>query len=292
MSDYPWLIDECGVNWKNLEQAEDMIRAAADAGFNFAKFQLFDDAVIEKIPSDAVRAELAGKKLGRTEIRRLCAVGRENRIEVFFTAMYEDAFHLLERAQVPPFVKVRLADEHNIPLWQAHARDWHGTTLYSTGNPEAEYGAGRIPLFCIGKYPAAPDEYEPAFAHASERRIGISLHAPDPALLKRILLSQFLAVELHVRLPYVTDCIDYAVSFSFTEAKELIREVRHADAVLVGQPSDEPGVLRQPGDLDCEAPPTKRALAVRKKRRMLRRAIAGKERAADPGDGERAGDCG
>ena len=62
----PRLIAECGVNWKNLDQAEDMIRAAADAGFNFAKFQLFDDAVIEKIPSDAVRAELAGKKLGRT----------------------------------------------------------------------------------------------------------------------------------------------------------------------------------------------------------------------------------
>lgn len=226
MNDYPWLIAECGVNWDTVDQARDMIRMCAQAGFRFVKFQLYDRSVTDKIEDPALRQKLVARSLDTKAIRALVAEGRANRVEVFFTAMFPEAFWRLSQLSVPPWVKIRCADEHNIELWQACSRYWHSNVFYSTTNPAAGRDGRRIPLFCVPKYPAAVADYEPLMSEELRGRIGVSLHAPDIDLLERFILLEPIAIEVHVRRPEDTGCIDANVSLTISQVAGLVKKLR------------------------------------------------------------------
>lgn len=243
-----FLIAECGVNWDNVADAKEYVRLAADAGFTHAKFQLYDRDVIDRVKDSRLQEELERRRITKPIAKALVDAGYANRILVFFTVMYPKAMEIVDDNRLR-WIKIRHADfanHRNIAIFQEiGAYDFRGTIFYSTSNAADRQGIGRIPLFCVPKYPAAPEEYDAVWdAGDIAGRIGFSLHAPDQDLFQRAIASGAMAVEAHVKRDGQDGAIDDAVSITFSEARDWIREVRNADASMVGQLAGKQGGKR------------------------------------------------
>ncbi len=248
----PYLVAECGVNWNSLSIACNMIRKAKDAGFDAAKFQLYDQRVIAKSPEN-VRAALEERRLTLSDARVLYGMGRQVGIPVFFTAMSTRAVKIVQKLGCD-MVKIRLLDSDNKMLMN-DARAACRIIMFSTANPQTKRPKNCIPLFCVPKYPAAALDYE-AFFGAPEG-MGVSLHAPFRHLFRRLWYAGASVIEMHVCNDGDSECLDAAVSVPFGEASKWIKECRNADPAVDGQPADEPHVLRQPATdhREAAAPP-------------------------------------
>lgn len=249
----PILIAECGVSWDTLDEARAMIECAKGAGFTLAKFQYYNEAVIKRTADESLREKLRARKLVGGQVAALYRHGKKCGIPVFFTVMFPEGIETILAIGVD-YLKVRHADAENIELWkEISEQEYHGTIFYSTSNARASFAANRIPLYCVPKYPALCEDYDPVYHEAPlARRIGVSLHAPHRGAFLRAWYEGAVAIETHVRMDAHEDVLDREVAIPFSQATEWIAEGREpeemeeipdADAGLGGQLHHEPGIL-------------------------------------------------
>ena len=228
----PFIIAECGVNFRDLVDADQMIKAAAEAGADAVKFQAYNTkftecAVGEKHPHLTYHPrakELNAIRLDESTIRYLYWRCQQHGIEFMCTPMYPEAVGMLD-----PYVKrwkVRYADRENWDLLRLLEKT-KKEILLSTDNPDLPVSYPRIKRFyCCSEYPpkSAPALYE------LRQFDGYSCHIPCwryPQLFKETSLKY---LEVHVRLDHYESphyCpIDTAVSITMSELAELCRRLK------------------------------------------------------------------
>jgi sialic acid synthase SpsE len=246
-----FVIAECGVNWRDLVDADQMIKAASEAGADAVKFQAYEEiseyqpafetkimhsggsSTLEIIPAKGhIRSdELNAIRLDESTIRYLYWRCRQHDIELMVTPMYPEAVAMLD-----PYVKrwkVRYADRENedlIRLCTTGAKE----ILISTDIPLDWHKYVFSNIICKAKYLYCCSEYPPA--HQTTRGMvagfdGYSCHIPEIHHILDITdVSGIDYLEVHVRLDHYEPphyCpIDTAVSITMSELAELCRRLK------------------------------------------------------------------
>jgi|WetSurMetagenome_2_1015567.scaffolds.fasta_scaffold454833_1 sialic acid synthase SpsE len=240
MSAKPFIICECGVNWRDLVDADDMIREAAKAGADAVKFQCykpdFTNITITSITIDGKQPQLPGYHpradelnaiaLDESTIRYLYWRCQQHGIEFMATPFYPEAVDMLD-----PYVKrwkVRYADRKNTDLL-SKIYATKKEVLISTDN-------GFVPsenwvkqphlskfLYCVSEYPPTNKQHD---INGYQFK-GVSSHYPFAKPNDSWTLLEYL--EVHVRLdkyePHYCP-IDTAVSITMSELAELCRRLK------------------------------------------------------------------
>lgn len=202
-----FVIAECGVNWRDLVDADDMIREAAKAGADAVKFQAYQEFPM----SHPLHKELNCIRLDEQKVRYLYWRCQQHGIEFMCTPMYPGAVTLLN-----PYVKrwkVRYADKDNYALIEK-CEDTGKEMLISGKN-----------LYCVPEY---PPQKAPINKIAGEY-CGVSSHYPDTNVVENWTNQGLTYIEVHVRLdkydPHYCP-IDTPVSITMSELAELCRRVK------------------------------------------------------------------
>jgi len=210
----PFVIAECGVNWRDLIDADQMIKAAANAGADAVKFQAFDTTGFP------IGSALYNMVLSKSDIRFLYWRCQQHNIEFMCTPMYPEAIEMLN-----PYVKrwkIRYNDRENwqiINLCQATGKE----ILISTDHIHKHDPSIKL-LYCIPEYP--PSQPDPTKLKGFD---GFSSHFPCISIPAEVAIGlQYL--EVHVRLdkyePPHYYPIDTNVSITMSELAELRRGFR------------------------------------------------------------------
>ena len=210
------VIAECGVNWRNFEEALLMIKKAKEAGCWAAKFQLFTEEVAPNLPKHLYLTH------GQAEM--LFDTGKhEVGIEVFFTPMFLEAVDWCEAIGVN-YYKIRFKDRNNQELIDRikQTKKIYFISMELEDNPHFGHGyEQRKVLFCKPFYPCGISEY---IFNNSIIFDGISDHTKDLELFKLTskfsVLNTFEYFEKHVKLD--DDCIESAWSVTFEELAEVL----------------------------------------------------------------------
>jgi N-acetylneuraminate synthase len=215
----PFIICEAGVNWRDLVDADDMIREAAKAGADAVKFQCYKPDFHEGKPfKEALlkyhsrAAELNAIALDESTIRYLYWRCQQHGIEFMATPMFPEAVAMLD-----PYVKrwkVRFADRENYAILGP---------CRATGKPMLISGEN---MFCVSEYP--PKDWPASLQF--KKMAGYSCHIPiweHAAFAVEHHNLEYL--EVHVRLdryePHYCP-IDVNVSITMSELAELCRRLK------------------------------------------------------------------
>jgi sialic acid synthase SpsE len=196
---------EIGVNWRNLDEADKMIKEAADAGADIAKFQVYEN---KGFP---IGSQLYNIALTQKDIAYLFYRCRSHGIEFLATPMYPEAVGMLD-----PFVKrwkVRYMDRRNEDIL---------SLCRSTGKEMLISGDN---LYCVPEYPPqnAPIERIP------EQYCGVSSHYPDINVVEKWAKQGIEYLEVHVKRDNYDPawcCPDNHVSITMSELAELCRRLK------------------------------------------------------------------
>lgn len=204
------VIAEIGVNWRNLDEADKMIREAARAGADMCKFQAYTAAE----GPFAVGSQLYNIILDEMAVRYLYWRCRAADVEFLCTPMYPEAVPMLD-----PYVKrwkVRYKDRENREILDA---------IEKTGKPALISGKN---IFCIPEYPPAYSSHFPENWFAGYE--GLSSHFPDPYLDQRLVeWGSFEYLEVHVKRDEYNPAWcppDNSVSITMSELAELCRRLK------------------------------------------------------------------
>lgn len=204
-----FIIAECGVNWRDLVDADDMIREAANSGADAVKFQAYTK--VQVAPHERAR-ELWNITLDESTIRYLYWRCQQHGIEFMCTPMYPEAVAMLD-----PYVKrwkIRYADRDNEELI---------SLCKATGKPMLISGKN---IYCNSEYPPKPD-WMPSLSSYD----GFSSHWPDIDFVTEVMTynPELKYLEVHVRLdkyePHYCP-IDTKVSITMGELKELCERLK------------------------------------------------------------------
>lgn len=225
----PFIICEAGVNWRDLVDADQMIKAAAEAGADAVKFQCYkplfginkDSVILGRYHPRA--EELNRISLDESTIRYLYWRCQQHGIEFMCTPFYVDAVDMID-----PFVKrwkIRHADQHNLPLINKIAETGKPVLISTSDGPFKGNNPGISYLLCQPEYP--PRESVP-IAHTKGYE-GVSSHIPCWRYPERFKETGCKYLEVHVRLDHYEPphyCpIDTAVSITMSELAELCRRL-------------------------------------------------------------------
>lgn len=210
------VIAECGVNWSNLKEAQEMIKQAYYAGAWAVKFQIFNNKI-------ALKAGISHQLvIGKEKAGALLNYGKEVGIPIFFTVMYPEAMDWLFDLGVP-FYKIRLADNTNCKLL-IRILMTDKPFFISLNKPQDNILGVRtdkaLKLFCVPKYPSLLGDYDSYFKMKNHFN-GISDHTADSLLLTYALKINFIDYfEKHVKLN--NRCLESNWSITFKELKEVL----------------------------------------------------------------------
>lgn len=215
------IIAECGCNYKNMEEAKEMIRECKRLNIFLCKFQIFNEDNIKDIEDPKVREFLRSIMLDYDKAKELFDYGREIGQEVFFTPMFENAVDWLFELKVP-YCKIRYKDNDNETLILKIIKAHFYKVFISTQNP-SQFFSNFKRLFCIPTYPAPIEKYngiDIRFFH------GISDHTNSINLLKGWYnkfknYSFGWYIEKHVCL--TKDCLEKDWSCTFKELEEALK---------------------------------------------------------------------
>lgn len=229
---------EIGVNWRNLNEADEMIREAAAAGANACKFQAYEKferwevnppqpgVVSSMTEINPLADQLNAIRLNETAVRYLCWRCRAASVEFMCTPMYHGAVAMLD-----PYVKrwkIRYKDRYNESLIELCLRT-NKEILISREKPleRKEWGDKIKTLYCVPEYPPARAPYFTENWFVGHE--GLSSHFPDPYLVQRLIeWGKIQYLEVHVKRDHYPDnyCpIDNAVSITMSELAELCRRL-------------------------------------------------------------------
>jgi hypothetical protein len=222
----PFIIAECGVNWRDLVDADQMIKAAAEAGADACKFQAYLPFYESGKYDGAIHPrgkELNEIRLDESTARYLYWRCQQHGIEFMCTPFYPEAVAMLD-----PYVKrwkVRHAD----------AGDWNIRRLCMETGKEALVSMSSLPLerlerekilYCCPEY---PPKKEITYGDV-DGFDGYSCHIPCWRKPEDFLGTGLKYLEVHVRLDHYEPphyCpIDTAVSITMSELEELCRRLK------------------------------------------------------------------
>jgi len=206
---------EIGVNFRNLNEADEMIREAAAAGAAAVKFQAYDVALMDRDTDPVLVSQLNMIQLNETAVRYLYWRCRAAGVELMVTPMYPGAVPMLD-----PYVK----------RWKIRYKDRENEAILSpcraTGKPMLISGEN---VFCVPEYPPSIDYTAKSL---SLFHIGYSNHIPCFSVWTEENVSAFKSLdylEVHVKRDHYPDnyCpIDNAVSITMSELAELCRRLK------------------------------------------------------------------
>jgi sialic acid synthase SpsE len=230
-----FIICEAGVNWRDLVDADDMIREAAKAGADAVKFQCYkpvfgtnkDSALVATGRYHPRANELNAIALDEPTIRYLYWRCQQHGIEFMCTPFYAEAVEMLD-----PFVKrwkVRCADNQHIDIIQACIRTGK-EILISIEEPRRFLYSKMKGLYCCPEYPPKHPIDEITL---EEFKLfdGFSCHYPSVSIAHYMAVNSMNCkyLEVHVRLdryePHYCP-IDTAVSITMSELAELCRRLK------------------------------------------------------------------
>jgi sialic acid synthase SpsE len=202
------IIAECGVNWKDMNEAVAMIKKAHDIGLEYCKFQVWHRRQVPK--------EVRHCYINKEKAKFLMEVGATHEVEVFFTPFYVEAIDWLEELNVP-YYKIRYKDRYAYPNYEicekvkAIGKPFFISTIGCT------YWKNAINLECVPDYPANPAHY-----YMVDKELqGVSDHTPTFDVFERAKEKEHIKVfEMHMCLD--KNCYERKWSKTFDEvAKHL-----------------------------------------------------------------------
>ncbi len=240
-----YIIAEAGLNHGgDIELAKRMIEAAAVAGANAIKFQAFDT---EERFGDDVEAKNLVKpaEFQKEEFEELIVTAKDNNITFFSTAFDEDSVDMLVEIGAPAF-KIASCDVRNERLLIKVAKSGLPVIL-STGtasyddvsiavNIFKEFNSPYALLHCVSSYPL--DEN---FANINAIKslgkifdvpIGYSDHSTGISVPVSSVYAGAVVVEKHYTLSKELRGIDWEISASPSELKDMISQMRRAEKIL------------------------------------------------------------
>ena len=220
-----FIISDACVNFRNLEEAKQIIRKCAEAGVDAVKFQAYKKG--HPAPGHPRAAEIDAIVMTPDLARELFESCNEYGIEFMCTPMYPECINWLS-----PLVsrwKVRFADRNNIDIIKPVVMT-RKEMIVSRDRPFPHPDAIRIKSACLYCVPEYPPKDLPKGINFSLYD-GFSSHYPNwqvPAAITKVYpLLEYL--EVHVMLDEYEggwDPIDRAVSLNITDLKKLVREVK------------------------------------------------------------------
>jgi sialic acid synthase SpsE len=111
-----FIIAEAGVNFRNFNEADELIRLCSAAGVNAVKFQAHSDDIIYSLPNDLSK-HLKSIQLNEQNIRYLYWRCCQNKVEMMVTPFYPDCV-----SWINPYVK----------RWKIREKDNLNGTLIDT----------------------------------------------------------------------------------------------------------------------------------------------------------------
>jgi len=235
-----YLIAEIGFNHEgNLDVAEQMIMAAAQAGAHAVKFQTYraDDIALPTSPHfEAIRCG----EMSRDDHARLAAVAKDCAVDFLSTPYSPWAVDLLESLDVPAY-KVASMDCTNRHLLGYIART--GKPIYlSTGMATLseiaetlaflkEIGSGPVSLLhCMSLYPAAATDLNlaaiPLLKDLFGLTVGYSDHYPGTAACLAAAMLGAEVIETHFTLDCALPGGDHGHSADPAMLKRLIDDIQ------------------------------------------------------------------
>jgi len=226
-----YIIAELGVNFRDLQDADQLIRECANAGVNACKFQIFKEEHIKGHPRFE---ELKKIILGPDEIRYLYYRCLNYSVDFIATPFYPEAIDMI--APYVKYIKVRFKDHDNIDILQK-INAYSTKVLISTDkvgirNPNVNY------LFCVPEYPPTSIPDLKCFNGFD----GYSCHIPvvnHVSFAANFLHLKY--VEVHVMLE--NNPIDQKVSLTIPDLKKLVAAIRIPELYKKGTETLQGGLL-------------------------------------------------
>lgn len=217
-----FIIADACVNFRNIEEAKQIIRKCAESGVDTVKFQAYKKGHpapghprAQEIDAIVMTPEIAW------ELWQYCQVMD---IEFMCTGMYPESISWL--APLLKRFKVRYADRSDGKLW-SELQKYRGNkhVLVSVDQPIDHKLTVTKTLYCVPEYPPKNPPSAEFWMYD-----GFSSHYPQwqvPATIARTYGLEYL--EVHVMLDEYADDwapIDEAVSLKITDLKKLVKEVK------------------------------------------------------------------
>ncbi len=254
-----YVIAEIGVNHNgSVRTAEELIRAAAEAGADAVKFQVFApqrlvrrDAPAADYQKRAGQGDRQFEMLARLALRyddlgRLAETADRFDVEFLATPFSVPDLQTLLALGVPA-IKLASPDLVNWPLLEAAAAS-RLPVLASTGAAEMSeveesvehfrrLGGGPLALLhCVSRYPTPEHEANLAAIGTLARAFccvtGFSDHTESTAIGGYAAAAGAAIIEKHLTLSRAQDGPDHAFSLEPTAMAEYIRGIRQAEAML------------------------------------------------------------
>jgi N,N'-diacetyllegionaminate synthase len=281
-----FVVAEAGVNHNGqLDLAERLVDAAADARVDAVKFQTFDAGALvsRHAPKAAYQREATGDAEGQREMLAhlelspawhetlMARAGRRGLL--FFSSPFDHgSADLLEQLGVPCF-KLPSGEITNLPLLRHVARKGRPLIL-STGMATLEEveeavgvirEAGNPPLVllhCVSAYPAAAEEMNLRAMDTLRERFGCPVGLSDHSLGVEVALAAVArgaaVIEKHLTLDKSLPGPDHRASLDPTEFALLVRGIRTVENAL-GDGEKRP----VPSEADTRAAARKSLVAAR-----------------------------
>lgn len=238
-----YVIAEAGSNhYGNRQHAIQLIETAADAGADACKFQLFRLPDILRDPTGAGRPGECGDpktELPPEWIPQLHDTCREYRIDFLCTPFSAWAVDILN-----PYVemwKVGSFEWKRADIWDA-VRATGKPIIASSGRglPAEEIWSDKI-LYCVSKYPTAPEDvYLPVdFMDAGYE--GFSDHTMSTVIPALAVARGARIIEKHFRLDDTpTESPDHSFALTPAQLTEMVRNIRLAELTCWRTPAEVP----------------------------------------------------
>lgn len=250
-----YIIAEAGSNHDGkLEQAKKLIDAAAEAGADAVKFQLFRAAKI--YPPNAGKIPMPqGKKLDLYEFFKqvelpfkwlpiLKKYSENKGLAFIVTPFDEKAVDELEKAGIGAY-KIASPELNHLPLLK-HIAEKQKPIIASTGLCKLRdideavdiinsQGNDRVILLhCVTGYPAKPEEYNlrviGTLTRAFQAPVGISDHSLDSVLVPKLAVAAGAAVvEKHFTINKKLPGADHSFALEPQELKLMVDEIRKVE---------------------------------------------------------------
>jgi sialic acid synthase SpsE len=255
-----YLIAEAGVNHDGkVDQALELVDAAAEAGADAVKFQLFDvdRLVAERTEKAAYQRRADGGSETQDEMLRRLQLGRpafeaiaaraRTRGIVFIASPFDEASVDVLVGLGVPAIKIASPDLVNLPL-VAHAAATGLPLIVSTGMADLDEtrravdtarAAGAddlVVLHCVSAYPARPEDANLAAMATLEEALGVPVGFSDHTLGTEVAVAAAAlgacVIEKHLTLDRSAPGPDHAASLEPREFAELVAQCRRAASAI------------------------------------------------------------
>ncbi len=234
------IVAEVGSNWHSLEDLHESVVAAAQAGADAVKFQVWDELYNrERAPHQWKITQQY--RLSLRWLNELLYECRSSHIQFHLTIFNPRLYDELEIA--PDAIKIASGDLTYLPLIDKAARfsDWHGIPLVlSTGTHTQKevddgiaYAMGitdnLIILNCVSLYPAKEELYDLQWMmrYRGMAGLGISDHTMGYALAAQAAgMASYAWFEKHFRLNHISDTPDAPHSLTPSQFSQYVEVIR------------------------------------------------------------------